>query len=285
MNKSTLLVLILATGLTAGLYSLPTVVVQNKNTQLGGRSTDTPVKDSLSVVANTGTKDQTSVEQHAAPVTPEQAKRRETLYGQFTSAAGTGKVKAANQLITFFRSVSKFDSAAYYADIVAQLEPTEENYLRAGDQYYEAFGFAVDEKKAALLGQKTRDTYQKALDQNPNLLAAKANMAMTYVSTATPMQGIMMLREVLQQEPTNELALFNLGLLSMRSGQYTKAVDRFRQILVNNPANRKAMFYLGVSLAEAGQKDEARKALAQVKAQEKDPQILAAVREYEQQLK
>ena len=99
------------------------------------------------------------------------------------------------------------------------------------------------------------------------------------------MQGIMLLREVLKQEPTNELALFNLGLLSMRSNQYERAIERFRQILVNNPTSRKAQFYLGVSLAEAGQKAEAKQVLAQVKMQEKDPQILAAVREYEERLK
>ena len=68
--------------------------------------------------------------------------------------------------------------------------------MRAGDQYFEAYGFAVDEKKAAYLGEKTREFYQKSLANNPNLLAAKANMAMTYVSTQTPMQGIMLLREV-----------------------------------------------------------------------------------------
>jgi len=110
-------------------------------------------------------------------------------------------------------------------------------------------------------------------------------MAMTYVNTENPMQGIALLREVLQQDPTNELALFNLGLLSMQSNQYDRAIERFRQILVNNPTSRKAQFYLGISLAEGGKRDEARQVLAQVKKGEKDPQILAAIREYEERLK
>ncbi len=284
MKKPILLVLILASALTVGLYSLPRVVVQNENQPLGKRTSDSSTKDSLSVATNTGTKDKSTIE-HNAPLLPEQAKQLQTLHEQFLAAAPASKPKVADQLITFFRSVQKYDSAAHYAEIVATLEPTEVNWLKAGDDYYEAYGFAVDEAKAARLGEKTREVYQKALDQNPDLLAARANMAMTYVSTPTPMAGITLLREVLQQDPTNELALFNLGLLSMRSGQYQRAIERFRQILVNSPANRKAMFYLGISLAEANQKPEARKVLAQVKAQEKDPQILAAVREYEQQLK
>lgn len=284
MKKPILLVLVLASVLTVGLYSLPRVVVQNENPQLGGRASDAPTKDSLNAVANTGAKDKSTIE-HNVPLTPEQSTRLETLHRQFSTVAIAGKPKAAEELVSFFRTAQKYDSSAHYAEVIAQLEPTEVNWLKAGDAYYEAYGFSVDDAKSARLGEKTRAVYQKALNQNPDLLAAKANMAMTYVSTQTPMAGIMMLREVLKAEPTNELALFNLGLLSMRSGQYQRAIERFRQILVNNPQNRKALFYLGISLAEANQKPEARKVLAQVKAQETDPQILAAVREYEEQLK
>ncbi|MBO0930646.1 tetratricopeptide repeat protein [Fibrella aquatilis] len=288
MKASTLYVLVATVGLSAGLYSLPRWVVQNKTKQLGnapgGRSTATPVSDSMNVVANTGTKDESTIE-HNQPLTPGQQKQVETLQQAYATATPATRPAVAQRLVSFFRSASRFDSAAHYTGILAQLAPTEQNYLRAGDQYFEAYGFAVNEKKTAYLGEKTREFYQKALDKNPNLLAAKANMAMTYVNTQTPMQGIMLLREVLQQDPTNELALFNLGMLSMRSGQYSKAIDRFRQILVNDPTNRRAQFYLGVSLVETNQKEEAKTVLADVKANEKDPQIQAAIKELEERVK
>ena len=107
---------------------------------------------------------------------------------------------------------------------------------------------------------------------------------MTYVNTPNPMQGILMLREVIDTDPTNELALFNLGILSMRSNQYSKAADRFKQILTNNPANTKAKFYLGLTLVELGNKEEARKILGQVKKEEKDPVIQKAIGELEERL-
>ena len=44
------------------------------------------------------------------------------------------------------------------------------------------------------------------------------------------MQGIMMLREVLEEDPKNELALFNMGMLSIQSGQYDKAVERLVEL-------------------------------------------------------
>ena len=284
MNKSVLFVVILASALTAGLYTLPKVVVRNENKQLGDRTKQASGSASSHNNGANGTEAEGSA-MHEKPLSADQQKRVITLRDKFTAAGPSQKEAIGEKLITFFHEINRYDSAAHYAEALAVAQPTERNLLRAGDQYFEAYTFAVNDKKTALLGQKTRDFYQKALAKNPNLLSAKANMAMTYVNTDTPMQGIMMLREVLQQDPTNELALFNLGLLSMRSNQYDRAIERFRQILVNNPASRKAQFYLGVSLAEAGQKAEAKQVLAQVKKQEKDPQILAAVREYEERLK
>ena len=284
MNKFVLLVVLLAASLTVGLYTLPTVVVQNENKQIGGgHATQTPGTNQ----AGTGSSGVAGSGEavHEKPLSPEQQKQLKTLQTEFAESNATQKESVGEKLIALLRDVTRYDSAAYYADVLARAQPTERNLLRAGDSYFEAYTFAVDAKKTAFLGDKTRDFYGQALAKNPDLLSAKANMAMTYVNTDNPMQGIMLLREVIKQDPTNELALFNLGLLAMRSNQHEKAVERFRQILVNNPSSRKAQFYLGISLAEAGQKEEAKQVLAQVKKQEKDPQILAAVREYEERLK
>ena len=280
MNKSILLVIGFASLLTVGLYSLPKGVVQNADKKLSGK-----VSSGRTTTKANETKQETkSAVEHNTPLTAEQQQKRSALLTVYVGAGEADKAKTAGPLIDFFRSVSRFDSAAFYAGQLATNQPTEPNLLRAGDLYFEAYGFALDDKKSADLGQKTRDFYQKALDKNPNLLLAKANMAMTYVSTQTPMQGIMLLREVLKQDPTNEVALFNLGLLSMRSNQYDRAIERFRQILAVNPDSRKARFYLGVSLVEKGEKSEAKKVLAEVKATEKDPQILAAVKELEERM-
>ncbi len=291
MNKPVLFVVILAAALTVGLYTRPKVVVRNEDKQLattsgGGHAMQAPTTVKAGTDSpNAGAKGTEGPEIHEKPLSPEQQKRVKTLETEFASASSIQKENVGEKLIGFFHEATRYDSAAHYAELLALAQPTERNLLRAGDEYFEAYTFAVNDKKTAALGQKTRQFYQQALAKNPNLLSAKANMAMTYVNTDTPMQGIMLLREVLKQEPTNELALFNLGLLSMRSNQYGRAIERFRQILVNNPTSRKAQFYLGVSLAEAGQKAEAKQVLAQVKQTEKDPQILAAVREYEERLK
>ncbi len=279
MNRSIWIVIILATFLTGGLYSLPKVVVKSQERNLTESKDSTQA--SVSKQAETP-----AAESHTTPLTTEQQRSVNTLSQEFSSATDAPqKAKAALQLSDFYLEIRKFDSAAKYAETLALLEPIEKNLIRAGDRYYDAFSFAVDGKKSAGLGAKARDWYQKALDKNPALLNVKANMAMTYVSTETPMQGIMLLREVLANDPTNEVALFNMGLLSMRSNQYEKAIERFRQLLKGNPENTKARFYLGVSLAQTGKNKEALEELLIVKGNEKDPTIQAAIAELEKDLK
>ena len=186
MKKKLVLVSILAVALVGTLYSLPKIVVNTKDQGIVSEQ-------------NTGqASDEGKVEQAEAPadshsnetLTPEQEQALNPLRSAYQQASAVDKAETAIKLSDTFGRYQKFDSAAFYADQAARLSPQVENYLRAGDRYYEAYGFATDEEKAKVLGEKTRTYYQKALDQNSELLAAKANMAMTYVSTPSPMQGI-----------------------------------------------------------------------------------------------
>jgi tetratricopeptide (TPR) repeat protein len=281
MKRTIVLVSLLAIAMVGTLYSLPKIVVNTKD-----QGVNTASAEGQSSAAEEGHDPSSAADDHSSQaLTPGQLKEIDPLRVKYIQASTPDKAVAALRLSEAFGKYQKFDSAAYYAEQAAVLSPGLENYLRAADRYYEAYGFAVEDKKAKGLGEKTRTYYQKALDLNPELLSAKANMAMTYVNTPTPMQGIMMLREVLDADPTNELALFNLGILSMRSNQYTKAAERFQQILQNHPSNTKAQFYLGVSLVELGRHDEAAKVLAEVKKKETDPVIQQAIGELEQRLK
>jgi tetratricopeptide (TPR) repeat protein len=266
MNKSFLLISALAITLTVGLYALPKVMVNTKNNELKQpqtTSTQSPAQNS-----------------HQSDIPADKQVLIDKLRKQYGLATEkSDKLKTAEQLLKIFVEVNKFDSAAYYAEQMAGLDPNERSFVRTGDAYYGAFQFAIEPQKAELMGETSRKFYKKALDLNPNLLEAKTNMAMTYVSTPTPMQGILLLREVLDESPDFEPALFNLGVLSMQSKQFDKAIGRFKKILDKNPKNTKAQFYLGISLAETGKKEEAKTLLKLVQATEKDPAIQAAIKE------
>jgi tetratricopeptide (TPR) repeat protein len=273
MQKSQILIITLAIALVVGMYSLPKVIVSDKEKLL---ATGNPMASNDSLLNET----------HTTNLSEAQVTVISQLRNAFlTSADKEKKITFADSLAVLFKQASQFDSAAFYRESIAQLNPEIQTWINAGDGYYDAFNFATDAQKANKMGEKAREFYQKVIEKDPNQLSVKANIAMTYVATSNPMQGIALLREVLQQDPQNELAMFNLGLLSMQSGQYDRAIERFTQILKQNPANNQAKFYLGISYAEGGHSKEAKELLQQVKSSNPDPVVQSTVDEYLKKLK
>ncbi|WP_044172164.1 tetratricopeptide repeat protein [Flectobacillus major] len=284
MQKSFILIIVVAIGTVGALYSLPKVVVSDEKKTLEQPS-QVATANRDKAVQPTETHTDTD-EDHGSALTPQQSKVVDELRAKFLGSSDKkGKIELANKLVASFTEFTKYDSAAYYAEEVVKLDASESNIMKAADLYYEAFTYAVDNGKSAKMGEKARALYQDVLNKNPDNLLAKTNMAMTYVSTSTPMQGIMLLREVIAKEPEFEPALFNLGILSIRSNQFGKAVERFKQILKINPANAKAALNLGYCLAELDRNEEARKILEKVLANTKDPQEKAAANEILSKLK
>lgn len=210
--------------------------------------------------------------------TPEQLGELWLLRKQFTLEKNSGnRLKLANQLGEKYAAISKFDSAGYFYEQAAVIRPGESIFQKAADQYFEAFSFAANEDRSKVLGQKARDMYEKVLKNNPANLDAKTNIAMTYIASESPMQGITLLREVISTDPNNEKALFNLGILSIQSTQYDKAVERFQKLVSINPKHVQGNFYLGVALAESGKKPEAKAAFEKAKSLSDDPGFQASV--------
>ncbi len=283
MQKSFIIVIAVSLGTIGALYSLPKVVVSDEKKTLEQTNAPTANRDQAPAAA-TPTPDAT--DSHGSKLTAEQQQNLDKIRATYAGKTDTpSQLALANSLIETFVQYTRYDSAAYYAEKIALLNTTETTLLKAADLYYEAFTYALDNAKTATMGEKARALYQQVLDKNPNNLMAKTNMAMTFVSSPNPMQGILMLREVIAKEPEFEPALFNLGILSIRSNQFGKAVERFKQILKINPANSKAALNLGYCLAELDRKDEAKQILEKVLANTKDPQEKAAANEILSKLK
>ncbi len=194
-------------------------------------------------------------------------------------------IKIIENIANLFVEANRFDSAGHYFEKIALLSPSSEQWLRAGDSYFQAYNLALKAENLTNFAQKTRDCYQKVLDINPRQLQAKTNMAMTYVQSDSPMQAIMMLREVITEEPNYEPALMNLGVLSMQSGQYDKAADRFKQVVRINPNNVNALLGLGYSLIELKDKSSAKIIFEDLKKKVKEPSLLEEVNKALESLK
>lgn len=274
MLKKQIILSVIAVAAILLLFMLPKVVVDNENE--GGSQTASTQES-----GNSEVKTAEHVGSISEDVETELTELREAYKNSKNSENFTN---FANSLIERFAAANQYDSAARYAEELASVETTVPHLRKAADMYYEAFTYAMDAEKTALMGEKARYFYERVMEQDPSDLDAKAKMAMTYVSSSTPMQGIQMLRQVLEEDANNELAIYNLGLLSMQSKQYDKAVDRFEKLVELEPDNLQAQFLLGVSYFETGEKEKAKTQFLHVKEMDEDPSVQASADEYLNQL-
>ena len=273
MQKSLIFLTIGALGAIISLYSLPKGILRDESkslTKSANRDTEASVKDDGP---------------HQGLMNTVQNEDYNRLVNKLGRASSSAEKKTyADSLGIFFYKLNRPDSAAGYFGIVADFNPGLKTWKKAGDVYYEAFRLALDSERGNKYGENARSFYEKVLQAKPDELEVKSKMAMTYVTTSNPMQGIALLREVVAKDPDNVTALTNLGLLAMQSRQYDKAIDRFEKILGKHKDNSEARLYLAVSYAEAGKNEEALKEFNFLKLNEKDAVILQTVDRYLQKL-
>ncbi len=262
MLRTRFILILVTAAVVVLIFLLPKVVVQNEN--------------ELATAPDT-------VAKAHAPVSESNQASINRLRHQFETKKNP---IFADSLWQLYTSIGKFDSAAWFAESSASFLKTTESYLRAGDSYYEAYSYALEQEKQRHLGEKAREFFGKALEADPKLYNAKAKMAMTYIgSGAPPMQGIRMLREVVEDDPKNEFALFSLGMLSIQSTQYDRAVDWFTKLVDVNPQHLQGQVFLGVALASAGEKDKARAQFEKARKMTTDQSVHAAIDSYLKDLK
>jgi cytochrome c-type biogenesis protein CcmH/NrfG len=101
----------------------------------------------------------------------------------------------------------------------------------------------------------------------------------------SPMQGIMLLRKILEENPDNARAHFQMGLFSIQSGQFEKAVDRFEKVLKLEPSNIESLYFLGNAHSNLGNKTEAISYLEQFIDKTDNDESRAEVEKIVEQLK
>ncbi|MFD3002154.1 tetratricopeptide repeat protein [Pontibacter toksunensis] len=284
MSRLQILIVVAAIVLVAVMFFLPKVVVNKEDQGNFAKgetaAATTPEGHSEDDGHDHGAGEGATADVHT-PATPEQLMELATTRARYNKATDDqARTQLASELGEAYAAASKYDSAGYYYEIAAEVRGGEKSYKKAGDAYYEAFTFAATQDRAVELGAKAREMYEQVLKNNPSELDAKTNTAMTYVASTNPMQGIMLLREVIASDPNNEKALFNLGILSIQSRQYDKAAERFRKLVSVNPSHLEGTFYLAVSLAETGESEEAKALFNKVKGMSSDPALAASVDEY-----
>jgi len=87
--------------------------------------------------------------------------------------------------------------------------------------------------------------------------AISVEQALSLIEGANPMEGIFMLRDIVENNPKDTEALYYLGVLSNQTGQYKNAVERFNQLITIDSSDKRAYLQLGISNYNLGDKEKA----------------------------
>lgn len=131
-----------------------------------------------------------------------------------------------------------------------------------------------------VLAPRTPSGKQEEAAATTTMDPAKARMAeaIALVQGQEPMRGIMMLREIVQEDPSNAEAHWHLGLFSVQSGQWDKALDRFKKVRDLDEAGfPDVWFYLGRTYATMDSTDQAIACFTKYKTLTQDTAIINGV--------
>jgi tetratricopeptide (TPR) repeat protein len=176
------------------------------------------------------------------------------------------KLTLQKKLAKAWDDVNQPAPAAFYYQAIARKENTFDTWLNAGDRFNEAFKFVQDTVAQPAFINYAVECFKNARQMKPDNLDAKIGLGVAYVNQTSlgitdpdggsPMQGIMLLLDVVKQDPKNISANLNLGKFAVNSHQYEKAVQRFKTVIEQKP-DADAYFYLAESYKQLGLKKEA----------------------------
>ena len=261
MKKQITAVLTFAVALFLILSLLPKSVVDNEKETVGE-----VVEEQKEVVE----------EQHLE-ISKNEKQRLDSLKSIFST---TKDRTVFDSIISLYVANNLIDSAARFAESNLTEAASWKEKKRVGDLYFDAFTFAFENEQATRWGQKSREYYEEVLKSQPDSLNLRVKVGLTLVSSEMPMRGILMIREVAEQNPENTMAIRSLGMLSIQSKQFDKAIGRFERLLELNPNDLEAAYYLGVSQHELGQEEDAMRTFEEIRNTTADESILQAIDSY-----
>jgi tetratricopeptide (TPR) repeat protein len=188
------------------------------------------------------------------------------------------KVEIYKELAAFYRdSVHLLLPFAYYTGEAAKLENSEKSLTFAARFFLENARKQDDEGLKKWMANESKELFEKALVLDPGNDSLKVGLGSCYIFgniADNPMQGIMMIREVAERDPSNMYAQYMLGVGGLISGQLDRAIDRLSTVANKQPDNVEVKLMLAEAYERKGDKQNAVKWYESVRPHIGNPEIL-----------
>lgn len=171
------------------------------------------------------------------------------------------QVHVYHQLARFWSDSARiFEPYAFYTGEAARLENSEKSLTFAAQQFLDNLQADEVPERRKWKALQAKDLFERSLKINPANDSATIGLGGAYLFggiSATPMEGILKIREVAEKDSTNLYAQMMLGKGSLLSGQYDKALDRFLRVARMDPKNLDACLLIGEVYERTGDKAKA----------------------------
>jgi tetratricopeptide (TPR) repeat protein len=199
-------------------------------------------------------------------------------------------LRSINALSKFWAdSAQKLAPYLYFTYSAALLENSEKSLTFAAQLLVDNL-LTPDAPPALLpwIAGNAKVLLEKALVINPKNDSAKINLGACYLFgnlSDNPMQGISMIKEIVDKDPNNTYGQIILALGGKKSGQYDKAIERLLNVLKLKPNHIEAMLHLAECYELTDQKNLAIEWYTKVSNNVTVPEAKAAISKRIQELK
>lgn len=188
------------------------------------------------------------------------------------------KAEVFRQIAAFYRDTAHLlIPFAYYTGEAAKLENSEKSLTFAARFFLENARKQDNEGLKKWMANESKELFEKALVLDPGDDSLKVGLGSCYIFgniADNPMQGIMMIREVAERDPSNMYAQFMLGVGGLMSGQLDRAIDRLSIVASKQPDNVEVKLMLAEAFEKKGDKQNAVKWYESVRSHIGNPEIL-----------
>lgn len=191
---------------------------------------------------------------------------QQAYVSQLESAVVRGNVK--EQQIKVYRQLAGFwrDSAhlllpyAYYTAEASKLENSEKSLTFAARLFLDRLMMSGDPAMQNWLANNAKVLLENALKINPANDSSSIGLGACYLFgniSSNPMEGITLIKKVVDRNPENIYGQMMLALGGKKSGQYDKAIERFLLVVKKEPDNIEAIFHIAECYDLKGDKSNA----------------------------
>lgn len=92
----------------------------------------------------------------------------------------------------------------------------------------------------------------------PPTVENQIDSALAIISGEAPMQGILLLRQIADENPESFRAHYHLGRFSAQTGQWEKVIERFETVKRIDPSFAESNYWMGMAKMNLGRTTEAK---------------------------